>query len=109
MDEVPGDGFAFAVQVGCEEDFGGVLGGGAEVGDDFAAAVGDFVGGFEVVVDVDVEALGGDVADVADGGFDGVAGAEVFVDGFGLGGGFDDDEGLSGAPPLGGGFGSGRG
>jgi hypothetical protein len=88
---------AFAVQVGCEEDFGGGLGGGTEVGDDFAAAVGDFVGRFEVVVDVDVEALGRDVTDVTDGGFDGVAGAEVLVDGFGFGGGFDDDESLAAA------------
>ena len=95
--EMPGDGFAFAVQVGGEEDFGGSFHGGAKIGNDFFGAVRDFVGGFEVVIDVDIESLAGDVADVADGGFDGEVVAQVLIDGLGLGGGFDDDQSVAGA------------
>ena len=101
--EVPGDGFAFAVQVGGEVDFGGVFGGGFEFGDQLFAGVEDGVGGGEGMLDVDVEALLGHVAHMAHGGFHGEAAAEVLVDGLGLGGGFDDDQGVAGASGGGGG------
>jgi hypothetical protein len=82
----------------------GVLGELFELVDDLGSAVEDLVLGDEGF-EVDAHALGGEVADVAHGGFDDVTVAEVLVDGLGLGGGLDDDEvlglaGLFGRPGL---------
>jgi len=116
MGEMPGDGLSFPVEVGCEPDIDGVLGGFLEIGDNGLFSGEDFVGGFEVVFEINSRnglfaafgGLGGEVADVADGGLDDIIRAEVFVYGFGFGGGFDDDEVLAlgggGFGPSGGGF-----
>ncbi len=93
LEQVPGDRLALAVGVGGEDEFLVVLerlGDGAQV----LGAVGcDLPFHREVVVGVDRAVLGGQIPDVAVGGEDRVAGAEVFVDGFRLGGRFDDDNG----------------
>ncbi len=94
--DVPGDRLAFTVEVGGEEDHVRGLGRLGDLGDLLAAVLGDDVLGLEVVVDIHAElALAGvlrQVADVAVGGQDPVVGAEVALDGPGLGRGFDDDE-----------------
>ena len=96
LGHVPGDRLAFPVEVGGEEDLVRAAGGLLDVGDLLAAVVRDHVLGREVVVDVHAElALArilGQVADVAVGRQDPVIGAEIALDGAGLGRGFDDDE-----------------
>ncbi len=52
--QMPGNGLAFAVQVGCQIDFGGILGDGPKFADEFFAGVDDFVGGLEIVFNIDV-------------------------------------------------------
>jgi len=89
---VPGDRFALAVQVGCEEDVAaGIFGELFEFGDDLAAAGEDFVLGDERL-QIDAHALRGEVADVAHAGLYDVVVAEVLIDRLGLGRRLDDDE-----------------
>ena len=96
LGDVPGDRLALAVEVGGEEDLVGGLGRLLDLGDLLAPVVGDHVLGREVMVDVDAElALArvlGQVADVAVRGEDPVVGAEIALDGAGLGRRFDDHE-----------------
>ena len=66
LDQVPRDRLALAVFVGREVQLGGVFQRRPQVFDDRLAAVGQLVGGLEPVVDIDVQALAGQVGDVAD-------------------------------------------
>ena len=104
LEEVPGDRLALAVGVGGEDELAvGLqrLGDGADV---LLALRRHLPLHREVLVGVDRAVLGRQVAHVPVGGEDGVAGAEVLVDGFRLGGRFDDDDGhgLAPAAPRGG-------
>ena len=106
VEQVPGDRLALAVLVGGEVELVGVLEQALELGDVRLLVAGHDVVGLEVVVDVDAEAaprlaldLGRDVrgalrqvADVADGGLDDVAAAEVARDRAGLGRRLDDHQ-----------------
>ena len=94
LEEVPRDGFALAILVGREVELVGVLERPAQAADDLRLLRRDHVLRLEVVLDVDREALAGQVADVPDAGHDGVVATEESADGVGLGLGFDDDEGL---------------
>ena len=78
---MPGDGFPFAVRVGCEIDVVAGLGGLLQVGDDLLLALDGLVVGFKVVVEVDADLALGQVTDVSHGGLDGVAIAQVASDG----------------------------
>ena len=55
---MPGDGLAFAIGVGREQDVVGLLGRGLELGEDLLLALDDLVGLREVVLDVDAHLLG---------------------------------------------------
>ncbi len=84
--DVPGDGLPFAVRVRGEEDLlrpGRRL---LEFGDHLLLAVHDQVGGFESLFRIDSEVVFRKVLDVTDGGPDIILRAEVFADGFHLGG-----------------------
>ena len=76
LGEVPGDGLALAVLIGREVELVGILQGGLEPADDVLRLVGHHVGGLEVVVDVDGEALRLEVADRTDRRLDDVVVAE---------------------------------
>ena len=89
---MPGDGLPFAVRVGREVDLFGLGGGGFQLGHHFLLAVDDFVHGFEVVVLVNAEIAGGQVAHVADACFHIVLVAEKLLDGLHLGGRLNDDK-----------------
>ena len=92
LENVPGNGFAFAIRVGGEDQFGGLF---DRVGDLFHhlfAAVLDFPVHFEVFVWLHGVVLSGQVPNVANGRDHLVARAQILVDGFGLGGGFDDND-----------------
>ncbi len=86
LGDVPGDGLAFAVRVRGEED---LLRSGRrllEFGDHLLLAVHDQIGGFESLFGIDPEVVFREVLDVTDGGPDIILRAEVFADGFHLGG-----------------------
>ena len=90
--QMPGDGFAFAVGVSGEVDVFGVFGGFGDFVDVAGVALDDFVVHGEVVCGIDCAVFRDEVAHVAVGGHDFVVFAEVFVQGFGFGRGFDDEE-----------------
>ena len=94
--DVPGDGLALAVEVGGQVDDVRRRRGLVDGGQLFASVGHDFVDGLEVVVHVHSQlALAGvlrQVADMAVGREHGVAGPEVALDRFRLGGRFDDNE-----------------
>ena len=87
---MPGDGFAFAIRVGGEDELVGLF---DRVGDflhDFLRLRVDVPVHLEVFVGLDRAVLGRQVAHMAERGDDLVAAAQVLVDGLGLGGRFDD-------------------
>ncbi len=88
--QVPCDGFSFAVFIGSEPN-GFVLGQPGQLVDHFLLVARDFVDGRESFVDADAEVLFREVADVAEARLDDEILAEELLDGFGLGGGLDDD------------------
>ena len=106
VEEVPGDRLALAVLIGGEVELVGVLEQALELGDVALLVARDDVVGLEAVLDVDrepaprlvldlrrgVRGAVREVADVADGGLDDVARAEVPRDGAGLGRGLDDHQ-----------------
>ncbi len=105
LQEVPRDGLALAVLIGCEEELVGFLQRPLELGDRLLLRVGDDVVGLEAVVDVDRELaertlleLGGqvlgldEVTDVSDGRLDLVSVTEVLRDRLRLRGALDDHE-----------------
>ena len=90
--QVPGDGLALAVRVGGEIDAVGLVGGGAQLADDLVLALDGLVIGREIVVDVNAQRLFRQIAQVAHRGLDLVIAAQILGDGFGLGGGFDNQQ-----------------
>jgi len=98
--EVPGDGLSLAIQVGGEPDVLGPLGEPPELRDGLRLFTGDFVGGGEVVLEIDarhrlLRALWGlawQVADMADRGLHDKALPQVLLDRFGLRGALHDDQ-----------------
>ena len=90
--EMPGDGLAFPVGVGGENDPLALLGRLLELGDRLLLLGDDFVGRLEVGGDVDPHLLFRQVADVAHRGLDDIVLAEIVVDRLGLGRRFDDHE-----------------
>ena len=92
LEQVPGDGLAFAILVGGEVQLAGVLEGRSEVLHHVPAAGGQLVGRFEAVVDVDGQALRGQVGNVAHRGAHVEVVAQETGDGLRLGRRFDDHE-----------------
>ena len=94
---MPGDGLALAVQVGREVDFRRVLRRRPQFRNQLLARIQHHIGRLERMFHVHVQALFGHVAHVAHRGLYDVARPQVFVDGFGLGRGLDDDQCRAGA------------
>ena len=90
--EMGGDGFAFAVRIGRKVDGIGGAGQLFEMGDHLLFAGDDLVLGGEIVVDIDAEALLGQILNMTEGGFHVVTGAEILLNRLGLGGRLDDDQ-----------------
>ena len=63
---MPTDGLSLSVLIGSEIELARVLERRAEIANHLLTALGQLVGRFESVVDVDREALGGEVGDMAD-------------------------------------------
>ena len=87
-----GNGFAFAVRVRGEIDGVHAKRQFLQLGNNLLFAGDNDVFGFEVVIDVHTEGALGQIFDVPERGLDGVAFAQIFLNGFRLGGRFDDDE-----------------
>ena len=93
LQHVPGDRLALAVGVGGEDQLVGALAPPWRSRERASAprpSISQIM--LEVVVGIDRAVLGRQVADVAEGGQDLVAAAEILVDRLGLGGRFDDDD-----------------
>jgi len=87
-----GDGFAFTVRIRGEIDSVHTSGQLLQPGNNFLFAGDDDVFGFEVVLDIHAESALGQIFDVPERGLNGVAFAQILLNGFRLGGRFDDDE-----------------
>jgi hypothetical protein len=96
--QVPGDRLAFAVGVGGQVDFRGLARKFAQARHDRAHILArvfagrDHVARLEIVLEVDAQAVLGQIAHVADRSLDVITGAEKLADGAGLGRGFDDHQ-----------------
>ena len=86
-----GDGFAFTVRVRGEIDSVHTSGQLLQPGNNFLFTGDDDVFGFEVVLDIHAESALGQIFDVPERGLNGVAFAQILLNGFRLGGRFDDD------------------
>ena len=91
-DQVPGDGFPFAVFVGCKEDGGVRADGLAERLDDLLLVLRDLVLWFEVFCRVKAKVAFWQVTNMSHRGGDGVIRPKELPDGPGLGRRFDDDQ-----------------
>ena len=95
---MPGDGLAFAIRVGCENQGVGTLQRLTDGAYVFLVAIDDLVLHREAVLGVDGAVLGHEIAHVAVGGQDFVVAAEIFLDRLRLGWRFDDDQVLAHSP-----------
>ena len=97
--DMPGNRLALAVRVGCQEKAAGLPGGARDFVDPLSCARIHLPGHGETVVRIDGALLLGQVADMAVAGEDLPVRTQVFVDGFRLGRGFDDDD-VHGSPII---------
>src|SRR5215470_17449241 len=87
-----GDGLAFAVRIRRQINVVGRERQLLQLGQDLFFTRDDDVFGFEFVVDIDTEIALGQIFHMAERSFDRESLAQIFLDGFRLGGRFDDDE-----------------
>ena len=92
LGDVPGDRLAFAVQVRRQPHLARVAGLADELVELATTILEGLVARGEVMVEVDAERLGGEVADMAVAGEHPITGSKVAFDGLGLGGRFDDHQ-----------------
>jgi hypothetical protein len=100
LDHVPGNRLALPVRVGGEDQLFGSLDGLGDVGDPLRAPVLERPDHAEIGLRVHGAVLGGQVADVPEGGQDLVVPAEILVDRLGLGRRLDDDDFHEGLPTM---------
>ncbi len=98
--KMSGDGFAFAVGIGCEIDGIGGAGQPFEIRDHLLLAGDDLVLGGEIIVNIDAETLLGQILNMTERSFYVVTGAEIFLNRLGLGGRLDDDQTFRQMEPL---------
>ena len=92
LQDVPADGFAFPVRVGCQDQLVGAFHGAGDVLHLGLGAGVNLPDHREIVIGLHRPVLGRQVADMAEAGQHFVAGAEILIDGLGFGGGFDDED-----------------
>ena len=90
--QMPGDGFAFPVRVGCEIDLGSGLGFLADLGEDLAPAMDGDIFHFKIVFRIHAQLGLGQIAHMALRSLYLVAPAQKFCNGAGLGGRFHDNQ-----------------
>ena len=92
MVQMPADGLSLAVRVCCEVNLGSVAGFLADAAEDVAAAADRDIFHFKVFIRIDAELTFREVANMALGGLDLIAFAQIAADGFCLGRRLDDNE-----------------
>ena len=92
FEHVPGDGFPFAIGVSREIEHVSTFDGAGDGGELLFRIGIDFVMHGEIGIGLDGAVLARQIAHMAVGGEHRVIGTEIFVDGFRLGGRFDDDD-----------------
>ena len=90
LEHVPGDGLALAIGVGGEDQLAGALDGLGNLVEALRRLGLNVPMHLEVVIWDDRAVLRGQIADMAVGGDNAVFGPQIFIDGLGLGGQFDD-------------------
>ena len=95
-DQMPGDRLAFAIGVSRQQHRRLAAGLVLQPFDDVFAFLGHHILGPELVVDVDAQPTGGQIADMPQAGPHSVLASQEFLDGFCLGGRFDHDQALFG-------------
>ena len=85
FDDMPGDGFAFAIRVGGEDQLVRLLGGGGDLFQLLGAAAFDLPAHLKVFVGSDRAVLRRQVADMAETGQDMVVAAQILINGLGFG------------------------
>jgi hypothetical protein len=93
LGHVPGNGLALAVRVGRQQHRIAAFQRLAQIGQGFAGARHQVIGGCKAAIQRHAQLLGRQVAHVAHAGADYVARAKILAKGFGFGGAFNDDEG----------------
>jgi hypothetical protein len=91
FEHVPGNGFAFAIRIGGEDERFGALYGLSDVGEAFGCLGIHLPDHLEVLLGIDRPVLGGQVADMTEGGQNFIARTQIFIDGLRLGGRLHDD------------------
>ena len=92
MEQMPADRFTFTVRVCREIDLGGVLCLFADPAEDIAPAADRDVFQVKIMIDVNAELAFWKITHMALGRFDFISFSEIFPDGLGLCGRFDDDQ-----------------
>ncbi len=92
FEDMPGNGFALAVGVGCENQFVGTLERARDVIEPAGRLGIDLPDHLEVGIGIDRSVLGGEVPDVTERRQHFVGGPQIFVDRLGFGRGLDDDD-----------------
>ena len=82
---MPGNGLAFAVGIGSEDQLLGALGGGGDLLQLLGAAAFDLPAHLEALVGAHRAVLRGQVPDMAEAGQDVIVAAQILVDGLGFG------------------------
>ena len=98
--QMPGNGFALPVRVGCQIDELSLVGGILQIVDDLALAVDGQIGGLEVIFHIHAQLLFGQVAQMSHGGLYLIARPQIFGNGLGLGRGLHDEQFCHVFPPF---------
>ena len=89
--QVPADGLALAVRVGCQQHAVALFGFGLQFFDEFLLALDGDIFRCIAIFDINAQRAGGQVAHMAHAGCDLIATAQILANGFRLGRGFHDD------------------
>ena len=89
--QMPADGLALAVRVGCQQDAVALFGLGLQLLDELLLALDGDIFRCIAIFDINAQRAGGQVAHMAHTGRDLVAAAQILANGLGLGRGFHDD------------------
>ena len=90
--QMPGDGFALAVRVGCKVDAARALRSLTQICDDLFLSLERLILRLKIVFNIDAQRALWQITQMSHAGLDLIVGAEVFSDGFGLRGRLHDDQ-----------------
>ena len=98
--QMPGNGLALPVRVGCQIDKIGLVRCRLQLTDNFILALDGHIGGLKMIVHIHAQFLFGQVAEMAHGSLHLIAVSQIFGDGLGLGGRLHDQKFCHVVPPF---------